>query len=521
MTAPNHAWLRRLSDYHSGGVAENERVAVEDHLATCAECQEALAMYRRLYTLLRSPLRLGGPSAGFDESTVPLSTSTRPTAPANWSTSPRPPRKRRALAGLAAALAAVLIIAGFVAVIGSRVHPPSIASTPRPQPSATARPTSTALPTATPQPTSTTAPLAWSQYNGAGAVQIWIAASGGSPRLLATIPTAGPTTGGQQCPLVSAGPPMTSPDRGHILVGLGQQCNGFILDPGPLAILDAASGHLSYVPLPAGATVLPQARSYGWVDNQTLFAIAYDATHAFKGAFLYTLGAASAAALQGLQQTPLDGAVRGSTLFYLAVGSGAGGIESSLRRYDLTRHAPLTGSISLGAYTACSECPDMVSSPGWDVTSNGSHVVYQFTTPKAGGGIASSQIFYASADGSSARQIAQYLATDSFVHLRLAPDGARVAITAAYPLPTVVTACVGSPGAKGDPCFVTYTPDAISVAAWTPDGKSFVAATVDASYGQPSGQTGALIRYILGESTGRLFITGGYSPWSSPESTTS
>ena len=55
---PHHAWQRRVSDFHSGGVSAAERAAVEAHLVTCAECREALAMYRRFYTLLRSPLQL-------------------------------------------------------------------------------------------------------------------------------------------------------------------------------------------------------------------------------------------------------------------------------------------------------------------------------------------------------------------------------------------------------------------------------------------------------------------------------
>jgi hypothetical protein len=62
-TAP-HAWLRRVSDYHSGGVSATERAAVEAHLADCAECRLALAAYRRLYTLARSPLRLGDGGEG-------------------------------------------------------------------------------------------------------------------------------------------------------------------------------------------------------------------------------------------------------------------------------------------------------------------------------------------------------------------------------------------------------------------------------------------------------------------------
>jgi anti-sigma factor RsiW len=62
--ASTHAWLRRVSDYHSGGVSATERAAVEAHLAECVECQQALAVYRRFSTLARSPLRLGDGGTG-------------------------------------------------------------------------------------------------------------------------------------------------------------------------------------------------------------------------------------------------------------------------------------------------------------------------------------------------------------------------------------------------------------------------------------------------------------------------
>jgi hypothetical protein len=62
--ASTHTWLRRVSDYHSGGVSATERAAVEAHLAGCAECRQALATYRRFYTLARSPLQLGDSGDG-------------------------------------------------------------------------------------------------------------------------------------------------------------------------------------------------------------------------------------------------------------------------------------------------------------------------------------------------------------------------------------------------------------------------------------------------------------------------
>jgi hypothetical protein len=117
------------------------------------------------------------------------------------------------------------------------------------------------------------------------------------------------------------------------------------------------------------------------------------------------------------------------------------------------------------------------------------------------------------ADGSHKACIAQYLATNGMVHLRLSPDGKRAAITAAYPTPAVLTACVDTPGTEDDPCFATYRPDAASLAACSADGQSFLAATVDASYERPTTQSGNLVRYTLGSAAGQP-IAIGYGPWS-------
>ncbi|HEU0027770.1 MAG TPA: zf-HC2 domain-containing protein [Ktedonobacterales bacterium] len=143
MTAPAHAWLRRLSDYHSGGASDAERIAIEEHLAACAECREALAMYRRFYTLLRSPLRLDAMSARFDDPTVPMTTMRRAAPPAREPRTP-PGRNRRALAGLAAGLAAALIIGGFAALVAPRLRTPVASGTPTPLASVTAQSTATA-----------------------------------------------------------------------------------------------------------------------------------------------------------------------------------------------------------------------------------------------------------------------------------------------------------------------------------------------------------------------------------------
>jgi hypothetical protein len=380
--------------------------------------------------------------------------------------------------------------------------------------SATSSASPSATRVATPSSTATglgarRATVAWTAFAGDEAIQVWIAAPDAPPRLLATL------TNPATCQTVAAGLPMLSPDGAHVLVSLGKRCN-LILDPGPLLIVDVADGRHSVVPLPDEATVLPQVRSYGWVDNRTLFAFSpkYNLEAAYR-TYLYTLGAGQAETLTGLT-APLEGVVRGSTLFYLETTSGAGGIQSILRRYDLAQRAAIAGGIDLGAYASCSECPDMVISPGWDVAADGGHVVFQRTTPSASGGIASSQILSATAEGGHVLHIAQSLATDGMAHLRLSPDGKRVAITGAYPTPAVLTACVDTPGTRGDPCFATYRPDALSLAAWFPDGRSFLAATVDGSYGRPPvTQAGSLVRYTLGSAAGQP-VAAGYGPWSAP-----
>jgi hypothetical protein len=136
-------------------------------------------------------------------------------------------------------------------------------------------------------------------------------------------------------------------------------------------------------------------------------------------------------------------------------------------------------------------------------------------TPRSTGGIASSLILYARADGTDAAPIAQALTASDMIHLRLSPDGKRVAITGTYPFPSVMTACVDTPGRSGAPCLATYSPNAVSLAAWSPDGQSFLAATQDASYERPQTETRSLVRYTLGSAMGQP-IAVAYGPWSAP-----
>jgi len=128
-----HSWLRRVSDYHSGGVSEAERAAVEAHLVVCAQCQQALAAYRRFYTLARSPVQL---SAGGEEAWAPYrpfsEEETMTTTDLDREHGPtrtpycQPPIPRKTLGAIAAVLMLTLLAASLLTYF--RSSPPGPAA---------------------------------------------------------------------------------------------------------------------------------------------------------------------------------------------------------------------------------------------------------------------------------------------------------------------------------------------------------------------------------------------------------
>src|SRR5690242_726957 len=164
MTTATHPWLERVSAYHSGDLDEAERAVVEAHLRDCAECQEALRMYRRFYSLARSPLRLGPPSPGFDEQTTIISTPSGSDRDASGGRLPGGPRRPPTIGLVAAALAAVIVVGGFVGLLGARgligpTHGATPTATTKPAATATTAAVATQTAGLTPAPTATNAPF--------------------------------------------------------------------------------------------------------------------------------------------------------------------------------------------------------------------------------------------------------------------------------------------------------------------------------------------------------------------------
>lgn len=368
-------------------------------------------------------------------------------------------------------------------------------------PAATITPTATVAPTHTPN--STQSALAWVQIGTKGAFEVYASVNGATPRTYATF--AQPTS---DCGYVDTGPAIFSPDLAHIAFVLGVGCTDGQF-AGPLMVVDAATGASITVPLPQNVTLLSEERAYAWIDSMHLVVLAY------AGAYVYQLGG-GVAPLPGIASA-VEGVVRGKTLFYLANTGFENGLDSKLHRYDLNAKQVLPGAIDLGSFGMCQCSAGNFFFQGWDASPDGAHVVYQATTAKNGQGvgtIASSRIMYANADGTGASQIAQYMTTNSLVRMRLSPDGSQVAITNALPSPSVISACVNSPGGRTDPCFHAYTPDAVDLPAWSADGSAFYAASDVLPDNGTAGTHPTLYRFTVGGTSGSPFANGGFQPWS-------
>ena len=430
-----HAWLRRLSDYHSGSASEAERRAIEVHLATCAECQEALALYRRFYTLLRSPLRLVGPSAGFDETTMPLATATRPTRPTRpTAPAPRDPRSSRngrVLAGLAAALAAALIIAGFVALIGSRLRPPVVGGTPSPQVSPTTQPSPTG--TSTPQPSG----FVCANPQGSSMTYAYVRGDG----LLYVVKGC---EAPRQYGLAQTGLIAWSPSNRYLAVWTANS-------PGVarVEIIDVRSGAISQTQYALDFGNTPQVGDkvrifFGWLDDSSFLGgitTIADNPQGFEQPGPATLVRVDVGSGRETTLGSIAGWVSASSgrivahgryLFY--AGYDSAGTTGYLHRFDLATGAD-TQLVSLGLYTSggCQGTLVCGWSAPWAVSPDGAHILYH--RPGAASGPSDinvpkdTPVLYASPDGSGASapfgsQLAAGLVTPVF-----SPDGSAAALS--------------------------------------------------------------------------------------------
>ena len=385
-------------------------------------------------------------------------------------------------------LLAALLVAGCASASRAGASTPGGATR-------TASATTGASATAT-RPSAGAQALAWVSQPASGKPEIWASIAGGAPRRIAQ-------AAGDDCSTSALGPPVFSPDAQHIAVVGGAGC-GDGQEHGGVFVVTVATGAFNPVP---NTDALTNARSVAWLDNSTLL---------ISGSSVYTLGASSVQQLPGYSvpgvNNTVEAVVRGDSLFYLIADNVTyTTFSATLHRFSLSARHDLN-TISLGSFELPQgRSPGDFHFQGWDPSPDGTHVVYQVTTPGPAGssqleGIASSRIMYANADGSGATAILQYMTTNGTVRIRFAPDGAHVAVTEAEPPPDIITGCVASSGASGDPCFHSYSLPAGQSSgnypAWSADSGSFLVES-----------NGNLYRFTVGSPNGVLAQPNAFNPW--------
>jgi hypothetical protein len=369
---------------------------------------------------------------------------------------------------------------------------------------------SSATPTATlapgqPTPTPVPAPphaFSWYQYDSHNVPQIWAALNGGTPHQITHV-----APDGSQCnDQIAWSPPVFSPDLHHIVASLGSfNCGDGNLS-GPVSVIDASTGARST--LPSGYQVAGIGRrTMGWVNSTKIWFITYSAV------FTWQLGTQGVPHQVASVSGANDAVLRGSTLF-IQVNTGNPALNWSIITVDISSGAQFGGSISQGQTGQCACSPGDMHGPGWDVSRDGSHIVYSKVTPGSGSGgnnVGSTKIYYANADGSSATQIAHALTANQTILLQISPDGQWVAFTEATPSPTTLTANVNSGGGSGDPTFHAYHPDTYDYPVWKWDDSEFWAGIVPGDSGAGQGAPALYVFHRGGSSSS--FIPHGYNPW--------
>jgi hypothetical protein len=355
-----------------------------------------------------------------------------------------------------------------------------------------------AAPTATPLPRPHA--LAWFQTDSHNVGQIWASVNGAAAHQVTHMPASTADCRYDE----HWSPPVYSPDLSKIVAGWGSADCTDGPEHGPLYVINATTGAATAVPT---AGIRLSLRDAGWIDNSTVWWI--DGRHVNQ----YVVGGSASVIGTLTSSFTSDAVLRGNTLFF----SDASGSGYVLKRFDMSSHTVLSGSISLGTTNPCICSHNDALTPGFDVSADGSHIVYQKTAPASGTsgdeeGVGSSQFFYANADGSGATRIATVATAASMVKMQLAPNGALVAVARAEPTPSVFTASVTSPGLSGDPNLRFYTPDGRSYPVWKTDSATFWASTKDLDnvYAPAFGN---MEHFTVGTGAGSVGAAGGANPW--------
>ncbi len=282
-----------------------------------------------------------------------------------------------------------------------------------------------------------------------------------------------------------------APDGHHlavsvdILVPFSEISYPYIVDTTTHAVTKAALPHYPSSPDQEG-------RPFAWADNHTLVVFpgrgGSGGGLAASQSYSYDITTATATALPSFVTSAVEGEVRCGSLYWLeltplSTSGTSGGFQyfrgqANLHRFNLATSTAIGGPIAIGDTNSNGGAEGQVDWPGWDVSRDGTHLVYQQMTVTFNGteNHVSSAFKLASSDGSGAAAIltgANPATSTSGTGLSFSADGTQVAVTNAQSTPTVAS----GPTAGGTPRY--YSPDAAGLPAWLPDNSGFLAATQD------------------------------------------
>jgi hypothetical protein len=486
-TDTHEDWLRRVSDYHSGGIADDERARVEAHLATCAECHEALAVYQRFYALARSPLALGEPATdmadrrSLPESGLllrwPIRFAAMPDSPADT----RATRGVRTRAGITAGMVAALLIASFVALLVPRLGGPGV--TTAPTPTLTPVPNPTITPTTGP---ATPAPFVCANAPGSQSLYVYV---NHDRQIYRVTGCANPVRLTNYDDKSNARPLAFSPGNRWLVVSVTRNVSDTSY-PECQVLVNPANGAAVQTPFCGdnGNDAWTEWPAFiAWLDDDTFLE---SLTHKDNTVSVVRVNATTFArspvtsiayvANYGSVAYPSGIKLAGGALYY-------GGYQSKsegggwLHRVSLATGAD-TRIVRLGA-TGNGGCqvgtnPCTWTGP-WDVSPDGSHIVYYNPGPTippndACQDEAETPLYFARSDGSNAvRLFADQPLGRAFPAPLFSPDGQRVAwvITTGPTLCQSVTHGAIQATSGG---AVTALPDTYQVVVWRSDSAAAI-----------------------------------------------
>jgi hypothetical protein len=345
------------------------------------------------------------------------------------------------LAVVAAALVAALVIAGFAAVFALHLRPSPVAGTPTAQPSATLQST------VTPQATGTTSPqpsgFVCANPQGSNGSSMTYAFTQSDGHVYAVTGCAAP----RQLTTTSAVPIAWSPSNRYLAVTVEN-----FSTPSPLEVIDTQTGAVisTRYATDFGSTLGVGSTSrmfFGWLDNNTFLGaisklvkgpqnIVAPGPTTLVRVDLTTgqetvIGTIPGWVVFGLGTGPAVRVVaNGRYLFYAAYS----GSTATLHRFNLTTGTDST-LVSLGLYTygGCQGSNVCGWTAPWDVSSNGSHILYHnpgaSSAPSDTNDPKDTPLFYANPDGSGgALPFGNHLAA-SLVDPVFSPDGTLAVTT--------------------------------------------------------------------------------------------